>query len=399
MRPLRRFAAVGALVTAIDLAVLAALVGIGVHPVIADAISVALAAVASYLLHRHVTFARDPHLRWVQIPASYVTIAALTGAVDVLALAAVLVGAGPVADASATAVAVAKLVALAVAASVRVAAYRGILFSLVSWAQMEPSRRPPPAGDVRFSVVIPAYRAADGIGRTIDRVRADLADVAADGGLEIVVVDDGSGDGTTEEARRAGADKVVRLPVNRGKGAAVRAGMGLASGRTVAFTDADLSYSPDQLRTALTTVEEGWDVVVGSRHHVDTVTLVRTRRLREVTGRVFNRLTAVVLLGRYRDTQCGLKAFRRDVARLLFDRSVIDGFAFDVEILHLVERYELALTEIPVTLMSAESSTVRVGRHASRMVRDLFRIRAHAASGRYELGGPLPLPQAPAERP
>jgi putative flippase GtrA len=379
------------------LVVLACLVAAGLGPVAADAASVALAACASYVLHRRLTVARDPHLRWLQVTTSYVVIAILTGLVDVLVLWAVLVGVSDVSDPSASALVAAKAVSLGAAASVRVAAYRGILFSLISSTQLEPSRRPPPAGAVRFTVVIPAFRAEGEIGRTVAQVGRELADVAASGGLQIVVVDDGSPDRTAAEAEAAGADLVLRQPENRGKGAAVRAGMAAASGRTVAFTDADLSYSPDQLRLALTTVEEGWDVVVGSRHHVDTVTLVRSRRLREVTGRAFNRLTALVLLGRYRDTQCGLKAFRGDVARLLFGKSIIDGFAFDVEILHLVERYELALTEIPVTLASAETSTVRVGSHARAMVRDLFRIRREAARGRYDVGGPLPLP-APAER-
>jgi dolichyl-phosphate beta-glucosyltransferase len=92
-----------------------------------------------------------------------------------------------------------------------------------------------------------------------------------------------------------------------------------------------------------------------------------------------------VLLGRYRDTQCGLKAFRSDVARLLFSRTLVDGFAFDVELFHLVERYRLTLTEVPVALIGTRSSTVRLGSDARRMVRDLFRIRHWAGEGRYDL--------------
>ena len=115
------------------------------------------------------------------------------------------------------------------------------------------------------------------------------------------------------------------------------------SGRTVAFTDADLSYAPEQLLRLLDGVEAGWDVVVGSRQHVETRTVVRAGRLREVGGRVINLLTGIVLLGRYRDTQCGLKAMRSDVGRLVFSHAHIDGFAFDVEVFHLVERYRLTL--------------------------------------------------------
>lgn len=252
--------------------------------------------------------------------------------------------------------------------------------------------RPPAPGAVRLSVVVPAYREPH-IGDAVVAIRAALRDVAADGGLEVVVVDDGSHDGTAERAELAGADVVVRQPVNRGKGAAVRAGVLASSGRTVAFTDADLSYSPDQVLGLLEQVEAGWDVVAGSRRHNDTTTLVRAGRLREVGGRGINLLTRAVLLGGYHDTQCGLKAFRSDAATLIFSHSHIDGFAFDVEVFLLVERYGLSLAEVPVRLASSSRSSVRVARDAVRLVRDLFRVRTWAAMGVYDLrpGEPVPL--------
>ena len=221
--------------------------------------------------------------------------------------------------------------------------------------------------------------------RTVEQLRHALAEVAASGGLEVVIVDDGSDDDTAEQARAAGADQVLVLPANRGKGAAVRAGMLAAHGRAVAFTDADLSYPPEQLLRLLAEVESGWDVVVGSRRHVETTTLVRNRRLREVSGRLFNTLTVAVLLGQYRDTQCGLKSFRADAARLLFSHALVDGFAFDVELFHLAERYRLSLAEVPVELANSTTSSVRVGLDAVRMLRDLFRVRRWAAAGRYDL--------------
>jgi hypothetical protein len=104
-----------------------------------------------------------------------------------------------------------------------------------------------------------------------------------------------------------------------------------------------------------------------------------------VSGRLFNLLTATVLLGQYRDTQCGLKGFRSDVGRLLFSHTKLDRFAFDVEVLHLVERYRLSLTEVPVVLVRAPGSTVRVGLDALRMLRDLFRVRRWAGLGAYDL--------------
>ncbi len=239
-------------------------------------------------------------------------------------------------------------------------------------------------GDVRLTVVVPAFEEEGRIGTTVGRLFADLDTLAAYGGLEVVVVDDGSTDGTAAEAEAAGA-KVVVHPENRGKGAAVRSGVLAARGRTVAFTDADLAYAPDQLPGLVELVEQGWDVVVGSRRHTDTTTLVKARRLREVGGRAINLLTRAVLLGQYRDTQCGLKAFRSDVARLIFTHTRVDGFAFDVEVFHLIERYHLSLTEVPVRVENSSRSTVRVARDALRLVRDLFRVRQWSAEGRYDI--------------
>jgi glycosyltransferase involved in cell wall biosynthesis len=239
-------------------------------------------------------------------------------------------------------------------------------------------------GTERLTVVVPAYMEGGRIGGTVRRLRDELDVVAAYGGLEVLVVDDGSTDGTAAEAEAAGA-AVLRHERNRGKGAAVRSGVLAARGRTVVFTDADLAYDPEQIPGLVELVEQGWDVVVGSRRHTDTTTLVRARRLREIGGRAINLLTRAVLLGQYRDTQCGLKAFRSDVARLIFTHTRVDGFAFDVEVFHLVERYHLSLAEVPVRVENSARSTVRVARDALRLVRDLFRVRQWSAEGLYDL--------------
>ena len=279
----------------------------------------------------------------------------------------------------------------------RTAARRRALLAQVRTDQSRPTARPPDHGQYRMSVVIPAYVEAHRIGDTVAQVRAALADLDAPEAFAVIVVDDGSTDDTAERAREAGADQVLVLPVNRGKGAAVRAGVLAARGRTIAFTDADLSYPPHQLVRLLTEVEAGFDGVVGSRKHIEATTLVRGRRLRVLSGRVFNLLTLAVLLGQYRDTQCGIKAFRSDVARTLFSRARIDGFAFDVEVFHLIERDRLSLKEVPVALANSETSTVRVGIDAARMLRDLFRIRWWGYRGLYDHGGQVapPLGSAP----
>jgi dolichyl-phosphate beta-glucosyltransferase len=370
VRPrLRRVAVVGTAVTIVDLATLAAARATGLPVATADAAAVAVAAAVSWPLHRRLSLDDDPHIRWVRQPRAYVTTAVASGAVDV-ALTRLLAGPLPLP--------LAKGVGLGAAAVGRLVAYRALLLTDVRRELGIRQAREAAPGDRRFTVVVPAYRAAAVIGSTIARIDRALAEVDH----EVLVVVDGSPDDTAEVARAAGA-RVVELPVNRGKGAAVRAGVLAAAGRTVAFTDADLAYAPEQLVELLDEVESGWDVAVGNRWKSGS------RRagqgvLRRLSSRMFNLLTATVLLGQYRDTQCGLKAFRSDVARQLFSRTRLDGFAFDVEVLHLVERDRCSLVEVPVRVEEDGSSTVRLGSAVPRMMADLFRVRRWAGQGRYD---------------
>jgi dolichyl-phosphate beta-glucosyltransferase len=342
----------------------------------------------SWCLHALVTFPDDPTRRWFERLGTYLWTAATALLVDVAVITFLywLLRPGwwlPLL--------VIKLPALAAAFATRMVNYRDTMFVSVRDVQGEPAPRPPAPGRQRLSVVVPAYRESDRIASTVAEIRAALAELDRAGELEIVVVDDGSPDDTAAQAEAAGADVVVRSTPNRGKGAAVRQGVLAAGGRTVAFTDADLSYAPEQLLRLLEGVEAGWDVVVGSRQHVETRTVVRAGRLREVGGRVINLLTGIALLGRYRDTQCGLKAMRSDVGRVIFGHSHIDGFAFDVEVFHLVERYRFTLLEVPVEVVNSTRSTVNVARDALRLVRDLFRIRRWGRIGLYE-AAPSELP-------
>lgn len=396
-RALARFAVVGSAVTAVDVGLFAvAWRGRGGvrRAMVADVPALLVATVVSHRLHRAVTFRHDPYRRWLAQHEAFTASAVVAGAVDVATtagLAALGGGArrpGPAAWWRAGLAA--KVPAVAVAGGVRWILHRRVLFRIVREGHVLRPGRPDPPGDVRLSVVLPAYEEATRIGAAVATVREALAGV--EGGVEIVVVDDGSADATAEVAAVAGADRVVVLAQNRGKGAAVRAGSLVARGRTIAFTDADLAYAPDQMVGLLHEVERGWDLVVGSRRHDQTAVLVRARRLRELGGRVINWLTHAVLLGAYRDTQCGLKAFRSDAARSLFAKARIDGFAFDVELFVLAERNGLSVSEVPVRVANSERSTVHVVRDAARLVRDLLRIRRWAREGRYQLDAPQPAP-------
>ena len=380
---LRRLALVALVPTAVDVGLLVVLrQWAGWILVLADLAAIAVASVLSYVLHRQVTFRSDPFVRWVQLPVAFAAVATVAAAVDVVVLRGLFAAHGF--DTAGPLVA-AKLVALLAAAVVRFVLYRAVLLSVVRRSLHERVARPAAPGALRATVIVPALDEADGIGTTIAAIRRALAPEAANGGLEIVIVDDGSTDGTADAALAGGADQVVVLPHNRGKGAAIRAGVAVARGRSIAFTDADLAYSPDQLRGVLGEVEAGWDVAVGSRQHPEASTVGGAGWLREAGSRGVNLLAMGVLLSHPHDTQCGLKAFRSDVAKAIFALGRVDRFAFDMEVLHLVERHRFSLVEVPVRLERRERSTVRLVRDTARVVRDLWRIRHWSATGAYEL--------------
>ncbi|MGH9288831.1 MAG: glycosyltransferase [Acidimicrobiales bacterium] len=385
---IRRFAVVALVPTAVDVGLLVLFrQALGWILVVADLLAIAAASILSYVLHRVVTFRSDPYVRWVEVPAAFVGVASLAALVDVMVLRALYAGTG---FSSTAALIEAKVVALVVAGAVRLVGYRWVLVGELTSARRVRWERPEPPGDLRLSVVVPAYREADRIGETVRRLRAALADIRGPGGSEVIVVDDGSSDATADAALAAGADQVVVQPRNRGKGAAVRAGVMAARGRTITFTDADLAYPPGQLRRFLTAVEDGWDVAIGDRRHPDSRALAPPPPLRALGSRIINWLGYAVLLGSYRDTQGGLKGFRSDVARFVFGRTRVDGFAFDIEVLHLVERHQLSLVEVPVEVANTRRSTVRPVRDVGRLLVDLGRIRRWSAEGEYEAHGDVP---------
>ena len=384
---LQRFAVVGVLATLVDVVLLVPLIRRwGFDAFTADLLSVSIATLVSLPLHRLVTLARSPTRRWFEDHAgSYLTALVGSLAVDVVVFTAFT---GALDVHSVHGLVISKAVALTAAVLMRATAYRSVLGAVVRSDQMTPSKPPPLPEDLpRLSVVIPAYEESDRIGHTLEEVRRQLAGVADRGGLEVIVVDDGSTDDTSGRAAAAGADRVVTLPENRGKGAAVRAGMQAASGSTRVFLDADLAYSPDQVLAMLALTEAGWDVVVGSRKHTATATLVQAGRLRRLGSTAINVLSSVVLLGHYRDTQCGLKAFRAEAAESIFPVTRIDRFALDIEVLYLVERQRLSLCEVPVQVANSDRSTVHVVRDTVRLLRDLVRIRIFARNGDYDSPG------------
>jgi dolichyl-phosphate beta-glucosyltransferase len=241
-----------------------------------------------------------------------------------------------------------------------------------------------------LSVVIPALNEAARLPRTLERVRSFLE--ARREAYEIVVVDDGSTDGTAETAAAAGGPhaRVLRNDGNRGKGFSVRRGMLSARGDRRLMTDADLSTPIEDLPRLEACLAQGSDVAVASRAAAGANVEIHQPLYRESLGRAFNALVRALLVPEIHDTQCGFKLFSGPAAAAVFRRARNDGFAFDVEALFLARRLGFRVVEVPVTWRNDAASRVGVLSGSLAFV-DLARIRVDAWMGRYDVGrGPTP---------
>lgn len=227
-----------------------------------------------------------------------------------------------------------------------------------------------------LSVIIPAWQEAKRMPKTIDgveRLRAALPYP-----IEVILVDDGSTDGTADLAAAAGM-KVLRRP-HKGKGAAVRSGMLAANGMYRMIADADWSMRPEQALLMLPPVLTGHDIAIASRELPDSIRKGEPH-WRHFIGRTYNNLVQQILLPGLLDTQCGFKVFRAEAARAIFSRCHEDGWAFDVEVLALAREYGLRVVEVPIDWTHDRDSRVRPFLDAPGMLAALFRIRSRILFG------------------
>jgi dolichyl-phosphate beta-glucosyltransferase len=232
-----------------------------------------------------------------------------------------------------------------------------------------------------LSVVIPAYEEAAGIQETLRSVHALWA--GRDLPFEVVVVDDGSTDDTAALASGLQLPEIrVLRQENRGKGAALQVGVAASRGDFLYFIDADLPYAADDQVRVIEALRAGAQAAIGSRRIAGSESSAYPLA-RRASSSVLRRLVRATLDIDSSDTQCGLKAFRGDVARELFRRLRVPGFGFDLELLAALRAWDVPVVECPVHLTHERTSTVHLARDSARMLKDIRMIRRGLREGHY----------------
>jgi dolichyl-phosphate beta-glucosyltransferase len=234
------------------------------------------------------------------------------------------------------------------------------------------------------SVIIPAWNEERRMPVSLQRVAAFVEEQSYP--IEIIVVDDGSEDATPAIVERFAQEHpsitLLRNPHGR-KGAAVRAGIARGQGEYLVISDTDLSVPIEELSKFLPPALDGYDVAIASRE-VPGARRVDEPYYRHLMGRVYNLLVRLLVVPGIQDTQCGFKAFRREVARDVFAYQTIDGWGFDVEILFIARRLGYRIVEVPVIWYYGTESKVSPVQDTLRMFRELLKVRRNARQGLYD---------------
>jgi glycosyltransferase involved in cell wall biosynthesis len=238
----------------------------------------------------------------------------------------------------------------------------------------------------RLSIVIPAYNESARIEAALSSVLTCVESRSWD--AEILVVDDGSTDGTPAIIQRWRATHprlhLIQNPGNRGKGYSVRNGLLQSAGDIVLFTDADLSAPIEEAERLIEAIDNGADVAIGSRWLDKQKQTIHQPIYRRFFGRCFNWVTRKVIGLPFKDTQCGFKAFKRDAAQTIFRLQTIERWGFDPEILFIARKLKYTIVEVPVTWGHDERSRISYLKDGLQMLQEMGQIRANSLRGRYD---------------
>lgn len=240
---------------------------------------------------------------------------------------------------------------------------------------MSQFRATPP---IQLSLIFPCYNEERRLPASLERAREYLA--ASGLTYEILIVDDGGTDRTTELAEAVAARdphvRVLRYEQNQGKGHAVTYGARHARGQWVLFSDADMSTPIEEIERFLPLLDSGYDVVIASRGLKESNLVIRQPWYRERAGKLMNFLIRSISGLKFADTQCGFKLFSERAARDIFPNLTIKGWMFDVEVLIIAHRLGYRIIDVPVTWINSDDSRVKL-RHLPRIARELIEIRRH----------------------
>ncbi len=233
-------------------------------------------------------------------------------------------------------------------------------------------------------MVIPAYNEERRIGHSLELIKEYMQRSGYN--YEIVVVDDGSRDATSQIVSNISQDNPrIRLIINetnRGKGYTVRRGVLEAAGDAILFSDADLSTPIEEFEKLLGYLDD-FDIVIASRSLPDSQVLVHQPLYRELMGRTFNALVQAMLVRGIIDTQCGFKLMRGNAARCIFQKARINSFSFDVEMILIAKRMGYRVKDVPVRWIDSRGSRVHPIKDSAHMLLDLFRIKLYDFLGYY----------------
>jgi dolichyl-phosphate beta-glucosyltransferase len=241
---------------------------------------------------------------------------------------------------------------------------------------------------VTYSIVIPAYNEGERLGPTLQKV---LGYIRAQGwDAEVIVVNDGSRDNTAEVVRSFAREnpglRLVENPGNRGKGYSVRNGMLNARGDIVVFSDADLSSPIEEMPKLLAALAAGADIAIGSRWLRAELQTQRQSMHRQLFGRVFNLLLRMILGLRFKDTQCGFKAYTRRASQTILPLQRIERWGFDPEILFLARKFGFRVEEVAVLWGHSGDTRIHPVMDGARMFAEMVRVRWYDLMGRYDGG-------------
>ena len=227
---------------------------------------------------------------------------------------------------------------------------------------------------MKLSIVVPCYNESKDIAKNSEIIKNYLKSIKQD--YELILVNDGSKDNTKEVIEAIPGVKALSYEPNRGKGGAVKYGIENATGDYVLFMDADLSTDLEAIDRFIK-IAPNYDMVIGSRHAKDSVIKKKQPALRVFIGWCCRRLVNMKFHFKFKDTQCGFKAMRTDIAKKIVAKQVVNNFAFDVEYLYIAKLNNLSIYEMGVIWADDRGSTVSPLKSSIKFFKDLSFIKKH----------------------